>query len=318
MASRNAQRLGGMAVVLLAAVSCRSILDIKPGHYRDDAAAGEDSNGGSSGGGTKSGGGTGGNSQTGGSTADAGTSNGGKSSGGKSSGGGNGGNATSGNANVAGEGMGGEGGVPATDPFPEGSCRNCMARNCATVAQACEDDPDCASQISRWLDCPGTDSSACVVADPGPLHDLAACGAETCDLCRHQSDGEPTIDILTPSNGAQIKPDANGLIEVSVQVKNFKVQAVGSCAVDDVKCGHIHLNLDGDNCHVTPFYNQVILAVDASGSADSAINTTACDPMKVKPIVGRPLALTASLSSNQTHNDRVPAVQATVTITVPK
>jgi hypothetical protein len=309
------RRLRGAPLVvslLLAGISCRSVLDITPGRPLEDLTGGSASNpsGGktsSSNGGSKSNDGGGVQAGSGGTTASAGKGSGGSSKGGAS--------AQGGSMSAAGQGLGGDGGSgsPAMGPFPEGACRDCMDRNCAAEQQACADDATCSDGVSTWLACTEADASKCVDSEAGPLQDLEACGAKSCDFCRHLSDNAPSIEILTPSNGAAIALDTSGLIEVSVRARNVVVKTLGQCGTN-TNCGHVHLNLDGANCHRTPFYNQWIIATDADGNADSAIDTQYC----VASIVGRPLALTASLSDYQSHADRIPAVQSTVTITVSK
>lgn len=114
---------------------------------------------------------------------------------------------------------------------------------------------------------------------------LETCAAETCDLCRHLTDGKPSIEILTPSNGAVLAP---GLIEVTVRVYHFTVTTIGSCGASDTSCGHIHINLDGSNCLATQFFNNVVYATQPDGSADTTTSTTPC---KVS-VAGRTVKLT--------------------------
>jgi hypothetical protein len=296
-------RFSLLGTVVLSAVSCRSILDITPGVPLEDATGGSSSqtNGGDQ------------NTSQSGSSDSGGVPEGGtraitsKGGSGPSSGGG------SAQAGAETGGEGGEAGAStvAVSPFPEGACRDCMARNCSTETDACTGDASCAQGVAAWIGCTESDASACVTATQDPLESLQTCGAKSCDLCRHLTDNTPSIEILTPSNGANVQLDATGLIEVSVRVHNFTVAALGACGTD-TSCGHIHLNLDGANCHQTPFYNQWVFAVDADGSADSAVDTQWCKTS----IAGRPIELVASLSSNATHADRTPPVQADVTITV--
>jgi hypothetical protein len=302
-----ARSIWPIAAALLALASCRSILDITPGRPLEDAggAAGKTSSGGksnSSMGGDESGGeaepGNGGASAIGG-----------KGSGGSAKGGSS---AQAGASGMGGEGMGGEGPSPPESPFPEGACRDCMARNCPTEAQACSDDATCAESIPDWLACAGADADACVSDDPGALQDLEACGARSCDVCRHLSDDAPSVEILTPSNGAELVLDASGLIEVAVRVRNFNVKSLGQCGVDPA-CGHVHLNLDsGVTCRSTGFYNAWITSVDADGIAEAVVDTQYC----TTSVIDRPLPLTASLSKSGSHEDRVPLVQSTVTVTL--
>jgi hypothetical protein len=197
-------------------------------------------------------------------------------------------------------------------PFPEGVCRDCMARNCATQEQACADDATCADGIAEWLACAEADANACVSPDAGALQDVAACGAKSCDVCRHLTDSAPSVEILTPSNGAAFALDDSGLIEVAVRVRNVNVKGAGQCAADDTSCGHVHLNLDEVNCRTGGFYNSLINSVDAGGNAEGVITTTVC----MTSILDRPLELRASLSTHNNHMDRVPLVQSTVTITL--
>jgi hypothetical protein len=286
---------------LLSVVCCRSILDITPGRPLEDASGGA------------------GNAGRGGKT----TSEAGSNSpvaGVPGAGEGGAGPATSGGANDGGFGQGGDalagqaGENNATvNPFPEGPCRDCMARDCPVESDACTLDASCVAGIAEWQACTEADGSACVTAKKEPLEGLERCGAKSCDLCRHLTDDAPTVEILTPSNGAELKLDAQGLIEVSVRVRNFTVKGLGQCGTN-VGCGHIHLNLDGANCQTTPFYNQWIFAAADDGSADAIVTTSSCKTA----IVDRPLQLVASLSDHASHADRVPNVQSAVTITVTK
>lgn len=280
-------------------VSCRGILGITPGK---EAVGGSGGSSGDNGGTTSTG-----LTDAGGDQALGGT-------GGKGTAGKGGGNSLGGSTGHGGSvNAGGEAGAATMlGLFPEGACSACMERNCAAESTACQAVDACASAVPDWLTCNETDAQACVAAKPAELHAIEACGAESCDLCRHATDGTPTVEILTPSNGATIPVDATNLIEVSVRVQNFTVKALGQCAAGETNCGHIHLNLDGANCHVTPFYNQIVTAVSADGSADTTVATTTC----VMPVFGKSVAISASLSSNSTHMDRVPAVQATVHVTL--
>lgn len=303
--------LGSLTIagIVLAATSCRSILDITPGRPLDDSggAAGKATGGkpNSSTAGTDA---TGGDPDPGSGGAPPSTA--GKGSGGTSKGGA----AQAGSSsNVAGEGMAGMGENPPISPFPEGSCRACIERNCPTEQQACIDQPACVTGIDTWLACDDPDATQCVTAEAGMLQDLESCGAKSCDVCRNVNSTAPAIEILTPSNGAAVAPDGSGLIEVSVKVHNATLKGLGLCGTD-VACGHVHLNLDGANCLVTGFYNSWITMTQPDGTQDATIDTTACKTS----IVGRPLALTASLSSHTNHADRVPKVQSTVTITIPE
>jgi hypothetical protein len=298
--------------LLLAAISCRSILDINPGKPLEDGAGAE---GIQSGGKTST---TGGTQQAGGDSsgsANGGNAKGGNGSGGAAKGGSSQGGTTSlGNAgDSATAGSGGDGTNPPPSPFPVGPCLDCIARDCPTEQQACANDAACTQGVPGWLGCTKPVAGDCVDSKAGPLHDVEACGAESCDLCRHLSDNQPSIEILTPSSGASLTLDATGLIEVSVRVRNVQLKGLGTCGTDTA-CGHVHLNLDGANCHNTPFYNAWITSAAADGSADSAIDTKYC----VQPILGRKLALSASLSAYNGHADRVPQVQATVTVTLSK
>jgi hypothetical protein len=135
-----------------------------------------------------------------------------------------------------------------------------MERDCSAEVEACGVDASCADEVGTWLACTEADASACVTSKQDPLKSVETCGASSCDLCRHQTDDVPSIEILTPSNGASIQLDNSGLLEVSVRVHHFNVKALGQCGAD-TSCGHIHLNLDGANCRTTPFYAQWIFAV---------------------------------------------------------
>ncbi len=104
---------------------------------------------------------------------------------------------------------------------------------------------------------------------------------------------------------------ASGLIEVSVRVSNMTLKGLGTCGTD-VGCGHVHLNLDGVKCRKTGFYNDWITQADADGFADAVVDTQYC----VESVLDRPVKLTASLSDYQSHADRIPLVQSTVTITL--
>jgi hypothetical protein len=297
---------------LLALVSCRSILDIHPGTLDE----GSDGSGGSG----ASTGATGATSPSGGSDPQVGEGGDGSPSGGKGGGVGNGGksgsgqagnNPTAGSVGDAGSGTGGADEGP-TSLFPPGFCDDCIARNCAALHQACRDDAACAAEVPTWLACGEADANACVAADPAALHDLEACAAQSCDLCRHLDAGTPSVEIVTPSNGAQFTLDANGLIEVTVRVHNFLVKQLGTCGAE-VDCGHIHINIDeGVNCRVTAFYNAWVTTVDGMGMADSIVDTKVCDV----PITGKTVKLTASLSAAVMHGDRVPLVQSTVDIDI--
>jgi hypothetical protein len=306
MAHSRWRRLTPLAVALLASASCRSILDIEPGRPLDEtgASAGKASGG-------KSSTSAGGMDDSGG---EAEPDSGGKSGGaGKGSGGtSKGGSAQAGTTSEGGDGMGGAGPNGPVSPFPEGVCRDCMARNCATQEQACADDATCADGIAEWLACAEADANACVSPDAGALQDVAACGAKSCDVCRHLTDSAPSVEILTPSNGAAFALDDSGLIEVAVRVRNVNVKGAGQCAADDTSCGHVHLNLDEVNCRTGGFYNSLINSVDAGGNAEGVITTTVC----MTSILDRPLELRASLSTHNNHMDRVPLVQSTVTITL--
>jgi hypothetical protein len=293
-------------VLLLA--SCRSILDINPGSPLEEA---DGASGGKASGG-KSNGSMGGSAEEGGAPDPGGSGRGGSGTAGKGDGGtSKGGSGQGGTSDAGGGGAGGDGGTPPVSPFPEGACRDCIARNCPAQAEECSNDADCASGIPAWLSCSKTDANECVSPEAGPLRALETCGAESCDLCRHRTDGEPSIEILTPSNGAELLLDASGLIEVSVRVSNVALKTLGQCGID-TKCGHVHLNLDGVNCRKTGFYNEWIVAADAEGFADSIIDTQYC----VESVLDRPIKLTASLSNHATHQDRIPLVQSTVTVTV--
>jgi len=286
----------------VSALSCRAVLGITPGHEADEGGAGGSlSSGGSDAAGT-------GDTSSGGTRVGTGGSAGKGGKGGSSNGG-----ATAGGDAGAANAEAGQGGAPAAALFPDPDCSACMARNCATEAEACSD-ATCTSGVADWLACSSDDPSTCVTADAGPLQDLETCGVQSCDLCRHTADGTPSIEILSPSNGAMIPVDSSGLVEVTVQVHHFTVKGVAQCGTDP-NCGHIHINLDGTNCHSgNPFYNQLVIAVGADGSADTAANTAFC----VNSVFDRTVNLTASLSSSSSHADRVPAVLSTVKVTLSK
>jgi hypothetical protein len=163
--------------------------------------------------------------------------------------------------------------------------------------------------VPAWLACTSEVATSCVTAPAGSvLRDMQTCGASACDVCRHPTDGKPSIEILTPSNGATLAKE--DFVQVSVRVHNFKVATVGGCTPTELNCGHIHLNLDEQTCRSGPWFNQVVFAVDANGDADSAVSTTLCPS-----IVGRTVKLRASLSSNTNHADREPYVGAEVDLT---
>ena len=302
MASANLARFTTLVgAAALSVISCRSLLDITPGRPLEDAAGGSTDTGNTGGKSTSHAGSSGSRNDTGGvpQGGDGGTrpTNGGAVAG-----------MSNGGAELGGQN--GEGNAP-SDPFPEGPCRDCIARDCPTEAEACAGDAPCTYSVASWLSCTEGDASKCVTALDEPLKSLETCGVTSCDLCRHLTDDAPSIEILTPSNGAQIQLGADGLIEVSVRVRNVNVKSLGQCGTDKT-CGHIHLNLDGANCRTTLYYNQWIVAVAADGSADAVVNTKACKT----PIVDRPLSLMASVSDWQMHADRSPPVQSSVTITV--
>jgi hypothetical protein len=304
-------RFGSAALlcgVLLAAASCRSILDIEPGRPLDDAGSAGKSSGGK---GNTSGSSDGGASEPEGGAphATAGKGNAGSKTGGSP--------ATAGNSNQAGENAGGAGGSAPSDPFPEGTCQNCMARNCAEQTAACVDATGCVAGISEWLECTAELAEDCVSADAGALQDLEACGAKSCDVCRHTSDGAPSVEILTPSNGAQITLDGTGLIEVSARVHNFELRGVGACA-GDPNCGHVHFNI-GTDCGVNAFFNTwepdpnpMNGTVDDLGNIDAFIDTTQCDTS----IKGKSVEIRASLSDSTMHADRMPLIQSIVTVEI--
>ena len=307
-AARGAAQILGL---VLAVASCRSVLDITPGRplESDGGSAGKSSGGKTSStmGGSDE---TGGASEpgVGGSEPGVGGSTAGKGSGGSAKGG----DGLGGTSDTGGDGAGGDGVNTPVSPFPAGACRDCIERNCPVQAEECSDDADCASGIPAWLSCSNADANECVSPDAGLLRTLELCGAESCDLCRHQTDGEPTLEILTPSNGAQVVVDALGRFEMTVRVHNITVKSLGQCGTD-VACGHVHLNLDLPNCRKTGFYNEWIVSTQPDGTRDAIIDTTYCT---TQPVFDRDVVLTASLSDYQTHADRIPLVQSSVHITV--
>jgi hypothetical protein len=303
---RAALRFGLWAVCLLVAgSSCRSILGITPGKAAPDESGGSAGTASDTGGTSAT---SGGDQQTGGSGGR--SSAGGKGAGGKGAGGANPSAGTS-------SAQAGEAG--ATSPpslLPEGACADCFAANCPAQLSACQADTACVNGVADWLGCTDPDAGTCVTSDAGALQDLENCGVQSCDFCQHLTDGTPTIEILTPANGAQIVVDANQLFEATVRVNNFKVTTLLGCGTD-TQCGHIHFNLDDEdsnNCRVSPFYNQAIFSVAADNTADNVVNAGSC---KV-PVYGKSVTFTASLSDHASHADRVPAVKATVFVTLSK
>jgi hypothetical protein len=214
-------------------------------------------------------------------------------------------------------GGGKDAGANTVQVVPTGICQDCMTRDCPTQLSACTTDAACVLGAPSWLSCTRADAGSCVTAplstEPA-LNDFESCAGESCDLCRHLDDGEPSIEILSPSANSTVPLDPTGLIEVSVRVHNFTVTGVGSCGTN-ASCGHVHLNLDGSNClSPVPFYNTVIFSVDGTGYADSVVDTSYCKAS----VVGRTVKVSASLSNNTNHMDRVPPVKAEVPINVTK
>jgi hypothetical protein len=302
--SRPWLALGGF----LALASCRSILDIHPGTLDADA----ESQAGNSGGGMgATSGGTTPQMGEGGDGSPTGGKGGSSNAGGKAGTNQGGSTPEGGSLAEAGSGVGGGDEGPVS-LFPAGFCDDCIARNCPAAHQLCQDDGACAAGIPQWLDCAEEDADACVVQDAGTLRDLELCAAESCDVCRDLVHDQPSVEIVTPANGAPITLDQTGLVEVSVRVHAFQVQGLGTCGTE-MDCGHIHLNIDeGANCRIHPFYNNWVTVVDATGSADSTVDTTQC----VVPITGKTVKLTASLSAAVAHQDRLPLVQSTVNIVI--
>jgi hypothetical protein len=293
-----------LAGLVVLASSCRSILGITPG--KD----GTNGNGGSAG--TVDGTGGTGLSDTGGSDqatgGDGGPASGGKGSGGKGSGG---------TSAIAGSSSaeGGEAGAAPAALLPAGACADCMARDCPAELAACQADSSCVAGVPDWLGCMDPDAGTCVTSDAGALQDFENCGVRSCDLCQHLTDDAPTIEILSPSNGAQIVVDANQRFEATVRVNKFKVQSLAVTCGTDVNCGHIHFNLDDEdnnNCRVSLFYNQYVFTVDADNIADSFADARFCRV----PVYGKTVTFSASLSDHASHADRVPAVKATVFVTL--
>jgi hypothetical protein len=313
MAPSRFRRTTLLGAMLVAVASCRSILDIEPGRPLEDSA-------------TSAGKGNGGQSNTSaGSSSDGGmaepvggapsTTTAGKGNAGSSKGGTP---ATAGSASVAGENAGGAGGDPAIQPFPEGPCQSCMARNCPEQTEACLAATGCAAGISSWVECAEELPEDCVTMEPGALQDLEACGAKSCEVCRHTLDDRPSVEILTPSNGAKITLDGTGLIEVAAKVHNFNLKPLGQCGADP-NCGHVHFNIDGANCGVNAFFNAWEPdpnpnngTADADGNADAFLDTTQCDT----PITGKSVEIRASLSNSNVHSDRVPLIQSIVTVDI--
>lgn len=60
----------------------------------------------------------------------------------------------------------------------------------------------------------------------------------------------PSLSILYPEQGATITPhwDATRPIEVAVDVHNFTLKALGTCA-GAANCGHIEIRIDGNECN---------------------------------------------------------------------
>ncbi len=307
------QRLA-LLCMALGTVSCRGVLGIHPGKPGAAADSGTANAGSHAAGSSGAAGGDASTARTdGGGAGQAGAAG---QAGHGGTGGHGGASGAGGQAGSAGTGSLDDAGAADAGPaqaFPAGECRKCIARNCTPELDACAITGNCLSSVSDWLSCTQADASMCVTATAGALQTLENCAREGCDLCRHTTDNQPSVEILSPSNRATVVVDSSGLIEVSLRVHHFNVMGPGSCGTD-TNCGHVHINLDtGTNCRVTPFYNALVSSVAADGSQDTAANTTAC---LTQSVIGRTVPLTVSLSDYASHADRVPTVQSTVNITL--
>lgn len=308
MRARNITHLLGS---LLALASCRSILDIHEGTLDTSDGSGGSSTSGASA--TQAQGGSDAMPDGGdGSVVPQGGKAGGSSSGGKAGSGSQGGSLAEAGAPVAeaGSDAGGVGNQP--DPlFPAGSCRDCIDRNCAAQVAPCVDDSNCVVGVDDWLACTNVDAALCV---PDGADELVACAAQSCDLCRTLDDGTPSVEILTPANGAQITLDDTGLIEVTVRVHNYRVKQLGTCGADP-DCGHVHLNLAGDTCKVNAFFNSWWPSADANGVVEGTVSTKANAACEAA-VRGQTVLLSASLSAATAHQDRLPLIQSSVSVSI--
>jgi hypothetical protein len=73
-----------------------------------------------------------------------------------------------------------------------------------------------------------------------------------------------------------------------------------------------HLGTD-PACRINPFFNSVVYEVtDGIAEASISVSAQACK----EAVLGKPATLSASLSASQAHQDRVPAVQSSVDVTI--
>ena len=110
---------------------------------------------------------------------------------------------------------------------------------------------------------------------------LAAGVAVGLMACGKSDDDFPVITITMPAAKAEVTvgTDADKSLEVKYTLTYFTVKAIGTCN-GAAKCGHVHLNIDGDTCNdpaMTKPYN------NASFTMDTAVAKFALCPMGPTP-----------------------------------
>jgi hypothetical protein len=98
----------------------------------------------------------------------------------------------------------------------------------------------------------------------------------------NDENGPPAIVIQSPLPGTIVNVQADNQVPITVRVRNFNLKSPGGCG-NDVNCGQIYLNVDGDACNIPGKAYNAIAPTNGSGNSTTVVNAdlSFCPPTSI-------------------------------------